>query len=93
MVDVNKQYNVMHDYLKEIPELQRYDAIYSPYTDCGIFGHYFFGDPKYTKHMSYIGGIVGESMANYLTDIEVTRAKNKLYSELLSVQSASDVMQ
>ena len=42
--------------------------------------------------MSYIGGIAGVSLSEYLTDIEVTRAKNKLYSELLSVQSASDMM-
>jgi len=83
----------MSEYLKSVPELQRYDCIYSPYTDCGIFGHYFFGEPRYTEHMSYLGGIVGESMSHYLTDVEVTRAKNKLYSELLSVQSASDVMQ
>ena len=43
--------------------------------------------------MSYIGGIIGEVMSEYLTDVEVTRAKYKLYSELLSVQSASDSMQ
>jgi hypothetical protein len=35
--------------------------------------------------MSYVGGILGEIMSEYLTDLEVTRAKNKLYNELLSV--------
>ena len=44
-------------------------------------------------HMSYIGGIIGEMMSEYLTDIEVSRAKNKLYSELLMVESVSDSMQ
>lgn len=43
--------------------------------------------------MSYLGGKVGEMMSEYLTDQEVTRAKYKLYSELLSVQTASDAMQ
>ena len=32
-------------------------------------------------------------MSEYLTDLEVTRAKYKLYHELLSVQSVSDAMQ
>ena len=43
--------------------------------------------------MSYLGGIIGEVLAEYLTDVEVTRAKYKLYNELLQVESASDVMQ
>jgi hypothetical protein len=84
---------MLHEFLRAIPDLARYDAIYSPYSDCGIFGHYFFGDPNYTMHMSYIGGIIGEMMSEYLTDIEVSRAKNKLYNELLMVQSVSDSMQ
>ena len=83
----------MHELVSKIPNLERYDAIYSPYSDCGIFGHYFQGDPRFQNHMSYVGGIIGEVMAEYLTDVEVTRAKYKLYNELLAVQSASDSMQ
>jgi hypothetical protein len=93
MSDLKMQCNQMQEYLKVIPELQRYDAVFSPYSDCGIFGHYFHGDPRYTQSMSYLGGKVGEIMGEYLTDREVTRAKYRLYSELLSVQTASDTMQ
>ena len=57
--DVQTQYNIMHDYCKEIPNLERYDSIFSPYSDCGIFGHYFQGEPKFDQHMSYVGGIIG----------------------------------
>ena len=35
--------------------------------------------------MSYVGGVIGEVLSHYLTDLEVTRAKNRLYHELLSV--------
>lgn len=83
LADVNGQQNIMHDFLLKVPDLERYDAIYSPYSDCGIFGHYFFANPKYTQHLSYIGGIMGEIFSEYLTDVEVTRAKYKLYNELL----------
>ena len=80
----------MHDFVKNIDDLQRYDSIYSPYSDCGIFGHFFFGDPKFNDHMCYIGAKMGEIYSEYLTDQEVTRGKYKLYNELLSVQTASD---
>ena len=93
MQDLEGQSNQMHELVKSIPDLQRYDAIYSPYSDCGIFGHYFFGDPRFSNQMSFVGGIIGEVMSEYLSEVEVTRAKYKLYSELLSVQSASDIMQ
>ena len=73
----------MQDFCSVVPELQRYDAIYSPYSDCGIFGHYFNGDPAQANQMCYLGGIVGQVMSEYLTDMEVTRAKYKLYHELL----------
>lgn len=43
--------------------------------------------------MSYVGAISGKIFSEYLDDIEVTRAKYKLYAELLSVESASDTMQ
>jgi hypothetical protein len=78
--------------VKEIPDLNKYDAIYSPYSDCGIFGHYFFGEPSYDEQMLHIGTSIGSILSEYLTDFEVTRAKYKLYNELLSIESASDTM-
>ena len=43
--------------------------------------------------MSYVGGVIGEMFAEYLTDEEVTRAKYKLFNELLSLQDVSSLMQ
>lgn len=93
IMDLKSQGNMMHNFCGTVPDLEQYDAIYSPYSDCGIFGHYFNGDPRFTQQMSYLGGNIGEIFSEYLNDEEVTRAKYKLYSELLSVQAASDVMQ
>ena len=91
--EVEKQHNTLHEFVKQVPDLERYDCVYSPYSDCGIFGHYFCGSPEYSNHMSYIGGVIGEIMSNKLSDEEVNRAKHKLYHELLSVQAISDIMQ
>ena len=89
-MDLPIQSNLTHEFMRAIPELDRYDSIFSPYSDCGIFGHYFFGSSRFAQHMAYIGANIGEIMSEYLTDLEVTRAKNKMYNELLSIQSASD---
>jgi hypothetical protein len=83
----------MHDFVTNIDGLERHDCIFSPYSDCGIFGHFFMGDPRFNDHMTYIGSKIGEIYSEYLTEQEVTRAKYKIYNELLSVQSASDQMQ
>ena len=45
--DLHYQQNLMHDFCIQIPDLEQYDAIFSPYSDCGIFGHYFNGNPLY----------------------------------------------
>ena len=47
--DVKKQYNSMHALLGDLVDVTRHECIYSPYSDCGIFGHYFFGNEVFTR--------------------------------------------
>lgn len=47
--DVKKQYNSMHAMLGDLVDVTRHETIYSPYSDCGIFGHYFFGNEVFTR--------------------------------------------
>lgn len=47
--DVKKQYNSMHALLGDLVDVTRHDCIYSPYSDSGIFGHYFFGNEVFTR--------------------------------------------
>lgn len=47
--DVKKQYNSMHAMIGDLPDVTRHECIYSPYSDCGIFGHYFFGNEVFTR--------------------------------------------
>lgn len=47
--DVKKQYNSMHVLLGELVDVTKSECIYSPYDDCGIFGHYFFGNEVFTR--------------------------------------------
>ena len=47
--DVRKQYNAMHMLLGELVDVTRADCSYLPYSDCGIFGNYFFGNEVFTR--------------------------------------------
>ena len=42
--------------------------------------------------MSYAGAIIPEVLSEYITDEEVTRAKNVAYCEVLGVESVSDAI-
>jgi hypothetical protein len=42
--EVKSQTNLMHSLLSRIPELSRSETLFSPYSDCGIFGFTFHGN-------------------------------------------------
>ena len=91
--DVKKQYNSMHAMVGDLPDVTRHECIYSPYSDCGIFGHYFFGNEVFTRQMNYCGVALPTIYSHYLNDVEVVRARNKLYNELMAIESCTDVLQ
>jgi len=35
--------------MAESPDILRHDCIFSPYLDCGIFGHYLFGNEAFIR--------------------------------------------
>ena len=91
--DVKKQYNSMHTLLGDLPDVTRQECLYSPYSDCGIFGNWFYGNEVFTRQMNYCGVSAPTIYGHYMNDVEVIRARNTLYNELLDIQSASDIMQ
>ena len=91
--DVANQYNAMHGILGELPDVTRAECLYSPYSDCGIFGNWLFGNEIFTRQMNWAGVTVPTTYGGYVTEVEVVRARNVLWNELMSIQSASDVMQ
>ena len=79
--------------MRHIPDLSRAEAQYCPFSDTGIFGTFFQGSCDQAQMMSYVGALLPEVLSEYLTDEEVTRAKNLAYNELLNVDSVSDAIQ
>ena len=90
MHDVQIQNNTAFEFMRQIPDLVRYDGQFCPFTDVGIFGHFFQGSSRYTQEMSYLGAILPEILSEYLTDEEVTRAKNLAFNEMMGVETVSD---
>ena len=64
LTDVRMQYNSMRQLLGELPDVTRQLAIYSPYSDSGIFGNYFFGNEIFTKQMNYVGLMLPPSLGD-----------------------------
>ena len=85
MNDGGKQYNAMHTLLTELPDVTKQECIYSPYSDTGSFGNYFFGNEIFTRQMNYCGMHQATVYADYLNQVEVYRARNRLYNELLQI--------
>ena len=64
----------MHALLAETPDITRHECIYSPYADCGIFGHYFFGNEPFARQMNHAGMCLPNVYSEHMSDIEVIRA-------------------
>ena len=76
-----------------LPDVQRGLGIYSPYRDCGLFGTFLHGNEVFTRQMTYTGLFIPPSYGRFINQVEIFRARARLYHELLSIQSPSDVLQ
>lgn len=88
-----KQYNQMQAALGQLCDVTKSECVYSPYSDCGIFGNYIFGNEIFTRQMAYCGLSMPAYYAQFTHEVEVVRARAKLYNELTQIQSAQDTMQ
>lgn len=81
--DVKKQYNSMQVLLGDLVDVTRQDSLYYAYSDCGLFGNYFFGNEVFTRQMNYCGVCLPTIYSHYLSDVEVYRGRNNLYNKLM----------
>lgn len=91
--DVAKQYSMFEGWCGQLPDVQKGLGIYSPYKDCGLFGTYLHGNEVFCRQMAYTGIFIPASYGKFVNQVEVYRARARLYHELLSIQSPSDVLQ
>lgn len=82
--DVKKQYNNMHTMLGDLVDVTMGDAEYFAYSDCGVWGNYFFGNEVFTRQMNYCGVIIPTQWSHFLSDVEVYRGRASLFNKLMN---------
>ena len=81
--DVKKSYNAQHGMLGDLVDVTQSDSHYFAYSDCGIWGNYFFGNEVFVRQMNYCGVCLPTIYSHYINDVEVIRGRNHLYNKLM----------
>merc|ERR1712070_1068913 len=89
--DCHKQYNAMHALLGNLVDVTRADAHYLAYSDCGLFGNYFFGNEVFTRQMNYCGVCLPTIYSHYLNDVEVIRGRNNMYNKMMNNETVEGI--
>jgi len=89
----DQQYNTIHTHLGSLPDISIHKCIYAPYSDTGLFGSYIHGNEVHSYQMLYMSQLILTEYASYLNQVEVFRARNKLYNELLQLETGNDISQ
>jgi len=89
----DRQYNTIHTHLGQLPDVTIHKSIYAPYSDTGLIGSYLHGNEVHGYQMLFLSQLILSDYALYLNQVEVFRAKNKLYNDLLQQESGNDIAQ
>lgn len=89
----HKQYSMFEVYCATMVDMQRGNGIYSPYKDSGLFGTFLYGNECWSRAMTYAGIFIPSSYGTYVNQVEIYRARARLYHELLNIQTPGDVLQ
>src|SRR5580700_11828328 len=81
----------MHALLGDLVDVTRAESLYYSYSDCGIFGNYFFGNEIFTRQMNYCGVCLPTIYSHYMNEVEVYRGRNFLYNTLMNKESPQDI--
>eukprot|EP00806_Schmidingerella_arcuata_P000068 Macronucleus_1059.p1 GENE.Macronucleus_1059~~Macronucleus_1059.p1 ORF type:complete len:300 (+),score=128.30 Macronucleus_1059:1-900(+) len=87
--DVGKQYNATHMLLGDLPDVTRQACHYFAYSDCGIWGSYLFGNEIFVRQMNWVGLAAPIHYGEYVTEVEVVRARNAYWNSLMKESSAT----
>jgi hypothetical protein len=77
----------MHSLLGDLPDVTMAESHYFAYSDCALFGNYFFGNEVFTRQMNYCGTCLPTIYSHYLNEVEVVRGRNHLWNSLLNTES------
>jgi hypothetical protein len=86
------QYNHLHKFLGEMEDICTHESLYIPYRDCGLFGH-FASTIDVSAFLPPVACLKATNRATkFISDAELYRGRNKLYDDLLKIESGEEVM-
>ncbi|CAD8140282.1 unnamed protein product [Paramecium octaurelia] len=85
----SRQYNTMHSLLGGLPDVTYQRCVYYAYSDTGLFGNYLIGNEVFATQMAYVSQMVLSDYASSVGQVEVFRARAKVFNELLSQESSA----
>jgi processing peptidase subunit beta len=87
------QYNPLHRFLGERSVLGKHECLYLPYKDCGLMGS-FISTPDVDSEMPPMLALLNmHNAAQSITEADLCRARNKIYTELLNTEAGEEVSQ
>ena len=87
----HKQYNYMHRHLGEMTGVNLQTIKYQGFSDIGLLTSFIHGNDVWGKQMMYINQHMLSYYANNLNQVEVFRARSKIFNELLNQRPSYDL--
>jgi hypothetical protein len=70
----------------------KHECLYIPYGDCGLFGH-FTSTIDVSATFPPVAVLKSTNRATkWISDAELYRARNKLYDDLLKIETGEEIM-
>jgi len=85
--DTQKQYNATQSVLGELVDVTKQTCQYYAYSDCAIWGSYLFGNEVFVRQMNWVGMAAPTFYSDYVNEVEVVRARNAYWNELMAQKS------
>mmetsp|Transcript_5196 Transcript_5196/g.9557 ORF Transcript_5196/g.9557 Transcript_5196/m.9557 type:complete len:442 (+) Transcript_5196:154-1479(+) len=86
-------HNPLHSYFGDTKDAGKHECIYLPYKDCGLLGSFISTKNVNSDVPPMLSLLNMHRLAEHITDAELMRAKNKIYTELLNTESTEEVSQ
>ena len=86
-----KQYNYMQRYLGSMPGVTLQTIKYQGFSDFGILTSFVHGNDVWAKQMMYVNQHILSYYAHNLNQVEVFRARAKIFNELLSIRPSYEL--
>lgn len=85
----DRQYNMAHSWLGDMPGINIFMTRYQPYSDHGVFSTFIHGNEVWGNISLYLGQFFGAEYAKSVNQADAFRARARLFNDLLNNSKVS----